>query len=791
MIRFSPRRAGRLSRCIALALSLQDAVAFAAAGDDASAASFHDVLVTSSPLPGTAIDADRIPGNVRTLSADELTGTATPGLPGALLGRAGSINLNDNQGSEFQPDVLYRGFAASPVLGTPQGLAVYQDGVRINEAFGDAVNWDLIPDVAIRRIDVVSANPLYGLNALGGGIAIQMKDGFSYRGGDAELSGGSFRDRSASLEAGGNDGRLGLYVAARALDRTGWRQHSSDRLRQVYADASLRTGALSADLSYTGADNSLRGQGAVPIQELAQDRSLAFTGPQGDRNRVDFVALHSTYEFDGQLSVQLAAYGRRFGQTVENGNGTGYVACRGTALAGELCQDDGSTPVTDAAGAPLPDLSAGGSIPIGENDRERLDARGQGLTLQLSSTRPVAGRPNQFTAGAAVDAARVDFQSDAEVGPIGPQLLVQPTGLFVATAEGTPFGATPVYLRARHAYYGFYATDTLDLAPHLALTASGRYNIAQIDLRDLRGTDLTGDSRYTNFNPALGFTYRLAPTLTGYAQLARNTRTPTASEIECSDPQRPCLLPSSLSADPPTLRQVVAQTAEAGLRGHRGGDGGSPRISWSAGLFRTRVVDDIYGIATSASTGYFRNIGATRRQGAELDLRLAGTRWSGYASYACLDATFESSLLLHSPSNPYADAAGNIAVVPGDRLPGLPRQRFRMGVDYDRDGRWSIGATLLANGAAFYRGDESNQNPPLPGHVVLGVRASYQAAPSMSLYAVIQNVLDARYSTFGLYGDPTGVGAPGVPADGMAGVDPRFQSPGSPRAFFAGLRIRL
>ena len=633
MIRFSPRRAGRLSRCIALALSLQDAVAFAAAGDDASAASFHDVLVTSSPLPGTAIDADRIPGNVRTLSADELTGTATPGLPGALLGRAGSINLNDNQGSEFQPDVLYRGFAASPVLGTPQGLAVYQDGVRINEAFGDAVNWDLIPDVAIRRIDIVSANPLYGLNALGGGIAIQMKDGFSYRGGDAELSGGSFRDRSASLEAGGNDGRLGLYVAARALDRTGWRQHSSDRLRQVYADASLRTGALSADLSYTGADNSLRGQGAVPIQELAQDRSLAFTGPQGDRNRVDFVALHSTYEFDGQLSVQLAAYGRRFGQTVENGNGTGYVACR--------------------------------------------------------------------------------------------------------------------------------------------------------------GTDLTGDSRYTNFNPALGFTYRLAPTLTGYAQLARNTRTPTASEIECSDPQRPCLLPSSLSADPPTLRQVVAQTAEAGLRGHRGGDGGSPRVSWSAGLFRTRVVDDIYGIATSASTGYFRNVGATRRQGAELDLRLAGTRWSGYASYACLDATFESSLLLHSPSNPYADAAGNIAVVPGDRLPGLPRQRFRMGVDYDRDGRWSIGATLLANGAAFYRGDESNQNPPLPGHVVLGVRASYQAAPSMSLYAVIQNVLDARYSTFGLYGDPTGVGAPGVPADGMAGVDPRFQSPGSPRAFFAGLRIRL
>ncbi|MEI8298529.1 MAG: TonB-dependent receptor [Pseudomonadota bacterium] len=790
MTPFASCCAARLCGCVALAVVAAPA-AMAAAAVDAPAATLRDVLVTSSPLPGTAIDVDRIPGNVRTLSTDDLAATAALGLTGALLGRVASVNLNDNLGSDFQPDLLYRGFAASPVLGTPQGLAVYQNGVRVNEAFGDAVNWDLIPDVAIRRIDLVSANPIYGLNALGGGVAIQMKDGFSYRGAEAEVSGGSFRQRSVTLQAGGNDGRLGFYAAGRGLDRTGWRQHSSDRLRQLYLDGSLRDGSLAADLSYTRADNALFGQGAVPMQELALDRSLAFTGPQGDRNRVDFLTLNVTYALGRLLSMQLAAYDRTFSQATDNGNRTAYIACQADVLAGSLCQEDGATAVTDVAGVALPDLSAGGSLPIGENDRQRIDAAGRGFALQLTSTRPFGRYESQFSAGVSVDAARVDFSSSVEVGAIDSQLFVQPSGWFVATAEGAPFNVTPVALRARHDYYGLYATETLELAPGLALTASGRYNLVQIHLRDQRGTALNGDSRYSHFNPALGFTYRLRPTVTGYAQLARNTRTPSASEIECSDPARPCLLPSSLSADPPTLRQVVAQTFEAGLRGRSGGSDGVPKLVWSVGVFRTRVADDIYGIATTASTGYFRNIDATRRQGIEFDLQVAGRRWSGSASYAYLDATFESSLLLHSPSNPLADPAGNIDVRSGNRLPGLPRHRLRLAVEYDCDGRWFAGASVLASGSAYYRGDESNLNAPLPAHVVVGLHGSYFLSATMSLYGSVQNALGARYSTFGLYGDPTGLGVPGVPADGMAAVDTRFQSPAAPAAVFAGVRIRF
>ncbi len=106
------------------------------------------------------------------------------------------MNINDTLADPFQPDILYRGFEASPVLGTPQGLAVYQSGVRINEAFGDTVNWDLIPDIAIKRVDIVSSSPLYGLNALGGAMAVTMKNGFTFEGADGQLSGGSFNQRT-------------------------------------------------------------------------------------------------------------------------------------------------------------------------------------------------------------------------------------------------------------------------------------------------------------------------------------------------------------------------------------------------------------------------------------------------------------------------------------------------------------------------------------------------------------------------------------------------------------------
>jgi len=749
------------------------------------------VVVGTTPVPGLTVNVDKVPGNVQTLRAADLSRDGTPSLIEGLSTHLGSVNINDTLADAFQPDILYRGFEASSVLGTPQGLAVYQNGVRINEAFGDTVNWDLFPDIAIDRVDIVSANPLFGLNALGGAVSVTMKNGFTYHGLDGELAGGSFDQRQGAVEFGANNGVFGFYAAARLLDQNGWRLFSRDSVRQYYADLSFRQDGASVDLSYTHAENQLYGQGAAPVQSLAINPENIFTGPQNNFNTLNFLALNAELKFTDTLAVQGVLYSRDYRQTVSNGDNSNYTACANTTTA-TLCQGDGLTPLTDMAGAPIPDISNGGATLIGQNDFERIRSDGLGASLQLTDTAPLFDHGNAFAMGATFDTAETNFFSGTEVGVLNAALTVLPSGLFLDTPEGTDFSATPVDLNTNNKYYGFYLTDTFDLTSLLSVTASGRYNIAKIDLSDQLGTALSGNNRFTHFNPALGATYQVASGVTVYAGYSTNNRAPTASEIECSDPLQPCLLPSSLAGDPPNLRQVIAHTIEVGLRGRSSSP--DAHFSWNASVFRTNSEDDIYGVATSVSTGFFQNVGSTRRQGFEASLNYQGQQWSGYAQYSYIDATFRSPLVLNSPSNPFQDVNGNIQVLPGDRLPLIPLSRVKLGADYSVSHDWSVGGSLVLATSSFYRGDESNQNPQLPGYHVVSLRTSYHINKQVELFANVQNLFDERYSTFGLFSDPTGVGAPGVPPDADSngpGVDNRFQSPGMPRAYFGGVKIRF
>ena len=180
-------------------------------------------------------------------------------------------------------------------------------------------------------------------------------------------------------------------------------------------------------------------------------------------------------------------------------------------------------------------------------------------------------------------------------------------------------------------------------------------------------------------------------------------------------------------------------------------------------MFRTNSEDDIYGIATSVSSGFFQNIGSTRRQGFEAGLNYEDSRWSAYAQYSYIDATFRSPLLMHSPSNPYQDANGNIQVLPGDKLPLIPESRLKLGADYIRWANWSVGASLVLVSSSFYRGDESNLNPAAAGlpRGELAKLLSPRQAPGD--FCQRPECPCQRYSTYGVYSDPTGVGAPGVP----------------------------
>jgi iron complex outermembrane receptor protein len=753
------------------------------------------VVIGSSPVPGLNIDADKIPGNTQSLNAADLNQDGAASIINGISNRLGSVNINDTLADPFQPDILYRGFEASPVLGTPQGLAVYQNGVRINEAFGDTVDWDLFPDIAISRVDIVSSNPLFGLNALGGALSVTMKNGFTFQGADASLSGGSFNQRQGSAEYGMNSGAFGFYGAVRILDQDGWRLFAHDSIRQYYMDLSYHEGRTTLDLSYARADNQLAGQGAAPIQSLELNPTNVFTGPQNNVNTLNFVTLNAAFALTDTFSAQAILYSRNFRQTVANGDNSDYTGC--TEISA-LCQRDGLTPLTDAAGTPLPDITNGGANIIGQNDFERISTDGLGGSLQLTSNHTLLGHGNAFAVGATFDTAQTHFFSGTQVGLLDSELTVLPSNLLVFTPEnsvdsnGDLVSSTPASLNTNNKYYGFYITDTFDVNSLLSVTASARYNIAKVDLVDQLGTNLNGNNRFTHLNPAIGATYKLLSNVTVFGSYATNNRAPTASEIECSNPEQPCLLPTSLASDPPNLKQVVAKTTELGLRGHlaMGSNGGV--LNWSASAFRTNSEDDIYGISTSISTGFFQNIGSTRRQGFETGLTYQDRQWSAYAQYSYIDATFRSPLLLNSPSNPFQDADRNIQVLPGDHLPLIPKNRIKLGGDFWVMPNWSVGASFTFVSDSFYKGDESNQNPQLPGYHVFSLRTSYKIVKQVELFANVQNLFDERYSTFGLFGDPTGVNAPGVPAGADSndpGVDNRFQSPGMPRAYFGGVRF--
>ena len=620
-----------------------------------------------------------------------------------------------------------------------------------------------------------------------------MKNGFTYKGADVEVSGGSYGQRAVAAQYGMSSGIFGFYVAGRALDWNGWREFSNDRMRDVYAVLSAHSDRGTLDLSFTRADNMMNGQGSAPVQELAVSRSLVFTGPQTNINTLNFVTLNGTLTLSDSWSLQSVLYYRNYAQTVSNGNTTSYVACADGS--GILCQPDGTSPLANSAGQSLPDISNGGTTVIGENDFESIHAWGRGATVQATDTGSILGHDNQFTVGAAIDYASTSFYTGAQIGVINAQLLVLPSNLIVNTPENSDAAVAngdpvPISVDSVNKNLAGYLTDTFNVTPDLAVTASGRYNIAHVDLADQLGSNLSGHNRFVHFNPALGATYRILPTMTVYGGLSENTRTPTASEIECSNPLTPCLLPTNLAGDPPNLRQVVAHTTELGVRGKSrllGGD-----VSWNLSIFRTLLRDDIFGIATSVSQGFFQNIGDTRRQGVEAGVNYRSDTWSAYANYSFVQATFRSPLTVPSPSNPFQDVNGDIQVEPGNHLPGIPDHRLKLGGDYKILPQWSVGATLNLVSSFYYVGDESNQLAQIPGYTVVNLHTTYKPIPHFEVFASINNLFNRKYATWGILSDPTGIGAPGVPADGVTngpGVDNRFLSPSAPFQAFGGVRI--
>jgi hypothetical protein len=195
-------------------------------------------ILGTTPLLGSGVDRDTVPAASSVLRTEDLTraGTLPPDVVRTLNETIGGANLDSASGNPFQPTLFFHGFAASALQGTPQGLAVYLNGIRFNQAFGDTVNFDLLPNMAIERLDIEGSNPAFGLNALGGSVSIKLRDGFSFQGGEAEVSGGAFL-------WGQRSGNTETYVSGGVTHQGGWRDQQSSDLQNLYGDIGWRGSA--------------------------------------------------------------------------------------------------------------------------------------------------------------------------------------------------------------------------------------------------------------------------------------------------------------------------------------------------------------------------------------------------------------------------------------------------------------------------------------------------------------------------------------------------------------------
>ena len=733
-------------------------------------------VIGASPLIGSGVDRNTIPAETHVLDSNDLKREGTPSLTGALNQQIGGVSLDSASGNPYQPTFVYHGFAASPLQGTPQGLAVYVNGVRFNQPFGDTVDWDLIPDIAIDKVNVEGSNPVFGLNALGGSVNVQLKNGFTFHGVEADLSGGSFGQVQGEFQFGKQADNTATYVAGNVLHHGGWRDVQSSDLQNFFGDVGWRSERAEVHLNVTMAHDVLNGPGTSPVQLLAADPSAQFIGPDQIRNQYAAVSLTGNVDMTDTTAVQALVYYRYFRQLVTNGIAPNDSPCNDGS--GLLCSSPGVYSTT-LGGAFIPDFLQGG--PYSELESQTTNTNAYGVSAQVTNTDELFGLKNHLVAGFSFDGAQTLFSASSYVGGLTPldRVFIGP-----GVKIDEPGINSPVRVAISNASYGVYVADTLNLTPRLALTVSSRFNATLIELGDQNGGDLTGAHDYDHFNPAVGVTYQVAPWLTAYAGYAVANRAPTPAELSCAGPANSCSLANFFVGDP-NLKQVVAHTVEAGVRGVATPIDGV-KLSYSLALFRSNLDDDIAFInSVTQGRAYFANVGQTRRQGIDAGVQLKTDRWSAYIAYAYIDASYQTGFVEAAGNNPAADASGNITVRPGDRLPGIPANQLKVGADYKVTDKWTVGATAIAASGAYLFGDEANLTPPLPGYVTLNLSTTYQVTDHIQLFAWVQNITDARYYTYGTFSPTSSV----FLAQAPGATNPRSYSPAAPIGGFGGVRI--
>jgi iron complex outermembrane recepter protein len=711
-------------------------------------------VISTTPLPSLGTPIEEVPSNVQVGTAKQLNQQKSLNLGEYLDNNLGSVNTSNSVGNPYQMDVSFRGFTATPILGSPSGMSVYLDGVRFNEPFGDIVNWDLIPTNAIASINLIpGSNPLFGLNTLGGALAVNTKSGSTFKGGQVTLTGGSWGRKAAQFEYGAEDKARGLdfFVAGNVFSEDGWLKYSSSNVRQVFSKLGWHDDRSDLDLSVALADNAMKGTQSLPLSMLGQPRN-AYTYPDTITNKMAMIALKGTHFMADDKLISGNVYYRMSNATNFNSNAA--------------CDEVNGCP--DMLNGSIDPAYAGAGDIDAQNVYSRTYQDGYGGALQFSYLGDVLGHKNSVTVGASADLSRVNFNQDSQgAGLISYQTVTDPAiGL-----------QDRVRLHSRTDSYGIYATDNMAVTETINMTLSGRYNVARVNLNgahtDYSGgtpaaNSLNGSHQFQRLNPALGLTYRPLKALNFYGGYNEGMRAPTPVELACADPNFPCSLPTGFNSDPP-LSKVVAKTWEGGVRGKL-----THNIAWNVGVYNTRTMDDIQFIAFNQNVGIFQNVGQTDRRGVELGLSGKLEKLAFAANYGFVDATFQSVFNVNAPANSSADSNGMITVHKGDRIPGIARQSLKFRLAYDLTPDWYVGSNLIFFSGQYAHGDQNNQdvNGRVPGYAVVNLDSAYRFNTEWSMSLKVSNLFDRRYATYGQLGE--NIYANNAPE--------QFRTPSAPRA---------
>jgi len=751
-------------------------------------------VIGNTPLGGLGLPLNQIPSNVQTADSKEMQRQQTLDLADYQNNNFSGVNVSESADNPFQLDINYHGFTASALLGTPEGLSVYLDGVRVNESFGDTVNWDLIPQSAISTVTLMSgSNPVFGLNTLGGALSVKTKSGHDNPGTEFEAYGGSFGRRSFEGETGGEFGNFDYFLTGDYFDETGWRDNSPTRVYQGFGKVGWQTDKTDIDLSYTYADTSLWGNGSTPESMLDYRREASYT-PDFTANLLNFVNLTGSQFLTDKLLLSGNAYYRRLTTSVINGN------------VNDSYLSDYTGPTFDCA-ASAESLGALTYCSPGQNATSSLLQSTKGAALQLTDSQDLFGWSNQAVLGADYSDSDDTFSEAYQYGGLTSDRM-----LIYQTSPSND--ETVISLMGSNKIYGAYLTDTLSPSKLLHFTTSVRYNrntetlngySIDTDIGDFgsgfnQPTVLTGDHTFSGVNPAFGFTVTPTDALTMYADYNQASRAPTVIELSCANPAAPCGLPNDFASDP-ELRQVVARTVEVGVRGNLP----AQLLVWSADVFHTVNSNDIQFVATATNAGYFDNVGNTRRQGFDVSLggKEGGFNW--HATYSFVEATFQSNFVVSAASNSTADANGNILVQPGDRIPLIPKHTGRLVLDYDLTSRWNIGGNLIAASGSYLHGNENNANQAggtngegayvsgsgwIPGYAVVNLQSTYHITKHAEIFARLINLFDKQYATAGFLTsssfNPNGSFIPNP----NNWPNENAISPAAPRAIWAGVRVQ-